>query len=206
MTYSDNVAPQFSGMTVTPTQDPLTGEYGEMVAQSGHPLSDDFQSFDPELTWEETGEQRDLNAEYEASVMEAYPQASEAIAFATAYMDPESVQEFNAALDAGDWDYVMPKLEDWVFQYQQAVEQGLVNAEDIQDMLEDSPEDFSQEDVDAELDYLQTVEPEGLQTASDNMQEAEELYEQGLPAHAAIMMAASQYHSGQMTLMNASTT
>ena len=55
----------------------------------------------------------------------------------------------------------MPKLEDWVFQYQQAVEQGLVNAEDIQDMLEDSPEDFSQEDVDANR-QLQTIEPEGL--------------------------------------------
>ena len=193
-----NIEPQRVGLTVTPTQDPLTGEYGQHIVSSNDVLANEhkFQEFQREndLVNPEAYEPQDkIDDDLVNAFTEVNPDTFKAIAYANQFMSDEAIAEWNSKVDNSDWFQLAPVLEQWLEEYRAA------GSPDIEEnRFEDEPE-ITQQQVDQEYNQLLESEPEGLDTAGELLSQAQEYFEQGDQLSAQILMASSQFHSGSMT-------
>ena len=190
------------GMTVQPTQDPLTGEYGQHIVSSNDVLANEhkFQEFQREndLVNPEAYEPQDkIDDDLVNAFTEVNPDTFKAIAYANQFMSDEAIAEWNSKVDNSDWFQLAPVLEQWLEEYRAA------GSPDIEEnRFEDEPE-ITQQQVDQEYNQLLESEPEGIDQAGELLSEAEQQMQQGNNLAAEMLMNASRFHSGSMTAQEA---
>ena len=183
------------GYVVTPTQDPVTGEYGEHVVAGNGILEDpnkfqEYQANNDTIDPQAFEPQESIDDQLVDAFTEANPDTQAAIAYVSQFWSEQEKAEWDSRVDNADWFDLAQDLEQILQQYRTD------GSPDV-DIYEE-PE-ITQQQVDAEYQDLLESEPEGIELASEQLNEAEQYYQQGDQLAAQIMMASSQFHSGAMS-------
>lgn len=203
MNYDNiNIEPQRQGMTVTPTQNPETGEYGEFQVSGNGILQNEYKfqdyqqnndTVDPQAFVSEESIDDQLVNDFAT----ANPDLYKAISYANQFMTEEQAEAWNNRVDNADWFDLAEELEQMLTQYRAA------GSPDIEPNQYTEEPEITQEQVETEFNNLMESEPEGIETAGDFLNEAEQYMQQGDDLAAQMMMAASRFHSGAMTASEA---
>ena len=175
-----------SGMTCVMGFDPVTGEPLEPTVGIGHsptsPFADGddapFDYLDPEaLSPTDNGEAMIVEATHEL-----YPDLDQILDFAIATYGDEITQMYDDAIENDDWATVHNFLESWSEEFRETQTSA------------------SHEEVNQELDQLAEAEPEGLETAFELLQQAEQTDN---PIESEMLQMASAFHKGDISANDA---
>jgi len=166
--------------------DEATGEALDPVVGLGHsphsPFADgdeipeDYQ--DPDAFEPQSGE--DMIVE---SIHELYPDLDNILDFAIEKHGDEITSLYDEAIDKDDWSTVNNYLEQW-----------------SEEFRETQQEPVNYEEVTQELDQLVETEPEGLETAFDLLQQAEQSSD---PCESEILQMSASFHRGDISAEDA---
>lgn len=179
--------PHWRGMSASMGYDPETGEYTEPVVGLGHdphsPFADgdEIQAdyIDPEaLAPTDSSEEMIVDA-----VHELYPDLDGILDYAIAQYGDEITQMYDDAIDSDDWATVHNFLEQWSEEFRQ-----------------DQTPDVDYEEVQQELNQLVETEAEGLETAFELLQQAEQTDN---PIESEMLQMASAFHKGDVSAEDA---
>lgn len=146
--------------------------------------------FDEEAYDSEDGES--VTDEYADSVLDAFPDLPNALAWAAATLDADTVQGFNEAVDSGDPDEYMPLLEALMEDFMESDEFEPQETETDSDEIE-----VSDEEVNAVVEEMQESEPMGQEFALPYLEAA--VNSQGTnPLYSDWCAATARFHSGEI--------
>lgn len=139
-----------------------------------------------------SAEEQPGSDEYADVVMEAYPDLPNALSWAAANLDPDTVQRFNEAVDGGDPDEYMNLLEALVEDYRES--EGL---DEVEYETEDEPEEVTQEELGQVIQEMSESEPLGQEAAMPYLQAA--IDSQGSnPLYSDWMAMTAKFHNGEI--------
>ena len=171
-------------------EDPLTGQTRYLLEE------EDFQQ-------DEDYEYSDTHEQYVESLFEAYPQLSNAIAWAGSNWTEEQITAYDAAMDSEDLDELMPYIEHMLEEYEFALAEGSVEDPDAEpDPFDDVDDETAQAAVDGAFEELSETEPGGMETAYEYMELAVH-YQDTEPVLSELYSLSAQFHQGSISVEDA---
>ena len=143
LSYAENGEECVSGFEAYDTHG--GGEYYPPTPDEYQRFSDEYDfSDDPEFfdQSDDDGYMAALEAQYTDTLFEAYPTLAQAIEWAGEWMDSELIDQYNAAIDSGDFDLMNEAIENLLAFYEN--ESDFTHAEEYeldQEFDESEPED-----------------------------------------------------------------
>ena len=141
----------------------------------------------------------DPEQDYVNALFEIFPNAMACLAMAADVYPREQVEAYNAALEVGDWDVVVPFLEQITNEFGDLTDQP-VYSEDQDESDSDASDDWSPEEteqLEEAVDQLMDTTPDDY--LADSYQEfALQAQDAGDEVMAAVAAATSAFHSGDL--------
>ena len=133
--------------------------------------------------------------EYIQAITELYPDLQDALDYAFHNWTPELIEDFNNKVDGGDFDGFVPLIEELMEEYRSTV------SAPVENQIPDDA-DVTQEEIDEALEPMLESEPEGMETAYNWLQAAED-YQVSNPVFSAVCAATAAFHNNEMTASEA---
>ena len=166
--------------------DPVTGEYLDPVVGLGHDPNSPFAG-DEEIPTDYIAPDADESQSSEDLIVDAvhelYPDLDGILDFAIATYGDEITQMYDEAIDSDDWATVHNFLEQW-----------------SEEFRENQAPEVDYEEVNQELNQLVETEAEGMETAFELLQQAEQ---SDNPTESAMLQMASAFHKGEVSAQDA---
>lgn len=140
----------------------------------------------------------DVEAEYVETILQLYPDYSNATQYAIDNWSPQRLERFNKAIDVFDMSDAMPLIEEMMSEYRSAVEDGLPEVAPEEEEVE-LPSD---EEIYSAYDEGLTTEAGGTEVAMDWLNLAVET-EGNDPVMSDIARLSADFHKGQITAEDA---
>lgn len=158
-------------------EDEVTGERQYLIQTEDLQQDGDFQP--------------SVDEEYQQAIREVYPDINNALEYALHNKTEEWILDFNSKIDGGNFDEYVPLIEELMEEYRLTVSAPV-------DEMETDAADVTQEEIDAVIEPMLEAEPEGLESAYNWLQAAEE-YQDTNPVYSAVCSATAAFHNNQMT-------
>ena len=140
--------------------------------------------------------QLSVDEEYQQAIREVYPDIQDALEYALHNKTQEWIIDFNNKIDGGNFDEYVPLIEELMEEYRLTVPAPVDEEE-----LTDAPE-VTQEEIDAVIEPMLEAEPEGVESAYNWLQPAEE-YQSSNPVYSTVCSATAPFHDGSISAQEA---